>query len=164
MSEGKKSSPSRAVMARHGARLAAVQALYQMEIANQSALAVIEDFNEDRLGLGPDGEPAKEVDADLFKEIVEGAVRDQVAIDAALTQVLASGWKLERIDSIARAILRAACYEIRERLGIPAAGVIEAYVGLAHQFLDEPAPGFINGALDSAARAIRPSELGSRSA
>jgi transcription antitermination protein NusB len=155
---------SKAVSARRGARLAAVQALYQMEIANQSAPAVIADFNNDRLGLGPDGEPFGEPDSALFVAIIEGVVRQQSGIDSALTQVLAAGWKLERIDAIARAILRAGCYEIQDRLEIPAAGLIEAYVELAHQFLDEPAPGFIKGALDSVARTTRPGELGRKGA
>ncbi len=159
MNETKRKSPSRAVAARHAARLAAVQALYQMEIADQSAPAVIAEFDADRLGLGPDGEPLEQTDGDLFRLIVRGVVDEQSSIDKALSDVLAAGWRLERVDSIARAILRAGCFEISNRTDIPVAGLIEAYVELAHQFLDEPTPGFVNGALDSLARKLRPGAL-----
>jgi transcription antitermination protein NusB len=159
MNETKRKSPSRAVAARHAARLAAVQALYQMEIADQSAPAVIAEFDADRLGLGPDGEPLEQTDGDLFRLIVRGVVDEQSNIDKALSDVLAAGWRLERVDSIARAILRAGCFEISNRTDIPVAGLIEAYVELAHQFLDEPTPGFVNGALDSLARKLRPGAL-----
>jgi N utilization substance protein B len=154
--------PRRGVTARRAARLAAVQALYQMEIADQSAPAVIADFKERRLGLGPEGEPGEDADADLFAAIVEGVVAHQTAIDSVLSGVLAKGWRLDRIESIARAILRAGGFELQERKDAPAAGIIEAYVDLAHQFLDAPAPGFINGALDAAARQTRPGELPAR--
>lgn len=159
MNDTKRKSPSRAVAARHAARLAAVQALYQMEIADQTAPAVIAEFDADRLGLGPDGEPLEQADGDLFRLIVRGVVDEQSSIDKSLSEVLASGWRLERVDSIARAILRAGCFEISNRTDIPVAGLIEAYVELAHQFLDEPTPGFVNGALDSLARKLRPGAL-----
>lgn len=159
MNDPKRKSPSRAVAARHAARLAVVQALYQMEIADRSAQAVIAEFEADRLGLGPDGEPLEQADGELFRLVVRGVVEDQATIDKALSEILAAGWRLERVDSIARAILRAGCFEIGNRTDIPVAGLIEAYVELAHQFLDEPTPGFINGALDSLARKIRPGAL-----
>jgi N utilization substance protein B len=159
MTDSKRKSPSRAVAARHVARLAAVQALYQMEIADRSAAAVIAEFDADRLGLGPDGEPLEQADGDLFRLVVRGVVDEQATIDKSLSEVLAAGWRLERVDSIARAILRAGCFEISNRTDVPVAGLIEAYVELAHQFLDEPAPGFVNGALDTLARKIRPGAL-----
>lgn len=57
---------------RAGARLAAVQALYQMEQTEQSARSVIADFMEDRLGLNDEGEPVEEADPDIFRAIVDG--------------------------------------------------------------------------------------------
>ena len=139
MNDPKRKSPSRAVAARHAARLAAVQALYQMEIADRSAAAVIAEFDADRLGLGPDGEPLEQADGDLFRLVVRGVVDEQAAIDKSLSEVLAAGWRLERVDSIARAILRAGCFEISNRIDIPVAGLIEAYVELAHQYVCDEA-------------------------
>ena len=81
---------------RAGARLAAVQALYQMEQTGQSARSVIADFMEDRLGLNDEGEPVEEADPDLFKSIVDGVVEKQEAVDAAIMKRLAEGWKIER--------------------------------------------------------------------
>ena len=79
---------------RAGARLAAVQALYQMEQTGQSARSVIADFMEDRLGLNEEGEPVEEADPDLFKSIVDGVVERQEAVDAAIMKRLAEGWKI----------------------------------------------------------------------
>ena len=92
---------------RGAARLAAVQALYQMEQTEQSTRSVIADFMGDRLGLNDEGEPIEEADPDIFKTIVSGVVERQEAIDAAIMKRLASGWKLERLDATSRAILQA---------------------------------------------------------
>ena len=84
---------------RAGARLAAVQALYQMEQTEQSARSVIADFMEDRLGLNDEGEPVEEADPDIFKAIVDGTVERQEVIDSAIMRRLATGWKIERLDA-----------------------------------------------------------------
>src|SRR5690606_4726922 len=90
---------------RAGARLAAVQALYQMEQTQQSARSVVADFLEDRLGLNDEGEPIEEADPDIFRAIVDGVVAHQEEIDAAIMKRLAEGWKIERLDATSRAIL-----------------------------------------------------------
>lgn len=96
---------------RAGARLAAVQALYEMEQTEKSARATIRDFMEDRLGLGPDGNPIEEADPDLFKSIVNAVVEHQAKIDNAILGRLAEGWKLTRLDATMRALLRAGAAE-----------------------------------------------------
>lgn len=140
---------------RNAARLAAVQALYQMELAGRGAAAVVREFLEDR--LIEEGEPAAEIDAEHFQFLVEGAVARQAEIDHAVTGVLADGWRLDRLDATARAILRAGALEILERPDIPPAAVIDAYVSVAHAFFEGPEPGFVNAALDAlAARKLAP--------
>ena len=145
-------------VARSGARLAAVQALYQMEQSEQSARAVIRDFMEDRLGMGPEGVPIEEADPDLFKTIVNGVITHQSQIDKAITARLASGWKLERLNATTRAILRAAAGELVEGEGVTLATIIDEYVGIAHAFFDETEANFVNGVLDSVAGDLRPVE------
>lgn len=140
---------------RAGARLAAVQALYQMEQTGQSARSVIADFMEDRLGLNDEGEPVEEADPDLFRAIVDGVVDSQETIDGAIMKRLASGWKIERLDATSRAILRAAAFELMFDPGLPLQIVLDAYVSLAHAFFDGAEPKFINGLLDNVARDIR---------
>lgn len=142
---------------RAGARLAAVQALYQMEATGRSANAVIREFMEDRLGLGPEGEPVEEADPDLFKSIVNAVIERQDEVDAAITSRLAEGWKLARLDTISRAILRAGAVEFLIHPELSDAIIIDEYVSLAHDFFEDGAEAkFINGVLDTLARDLRP--------
>ncbi len=140
---------------RAGARLAAVQALYQMEQTGQSARSVIADFMEDRLGLNDEGEPVEEADPDLFKSVVDGVVEKQEAVDAAIMKRLAEGWKIERLDATSRAILRGAVFELITDIGLPSQIILDEYVSLAHAFFEGAEPKFINGLLDAVSRDVR---------
>ena len=142
---------------RSGARLAAVQALYQMEQTEQSTRSVIADFMGDRLGLNDEGEPIEEADPDIFKTIVNGVVEHQEHIDAAIMKRLATGWKIERLDATSRAILRAAVYELVAEIGLPSQIILDEYVSLAHAFFEGAEPKFINGLLDAVSRDVRAS-------
>jgi N utilization substance protein B len=141
---------------RAGARLAAVQALYQMEQTGQSASWVIADFMEDRLGLNDEGEPIEEADPDLFKAVVDGVVARQEEIDAAIMKRLADGWKIERLDATSRAIARAAVYELVADIGLASEIILDEYVSIAHAFFEGAEPKFINGLLDAVSRDVRP--------
>lgn len=140
---------------RAGARLAAVQALYQMEQTEQSVRSVVADFMGDRLGLDHEGEPIDEADPDLFRTIVEGVVDRQEEIDAAIMKRLASGWKIERLDATSRAILRAAVFEVIADVGLPIQIILDEYVSIAHAFFEGAEPKFVNGLLDAVARDCR---------
>lgn len=142
---------------RAGARLAAVQALYQMEQTGRSGAAVIREFMEDRLGLGPEGEPVEEADPDLFKSIVSSVIERQDAIDAAIVARLAEGWKLSRLDTISRAILRAGAAEYLVHQELSKAIIVDEYVSLAHDFFEDGSEArFVNGVLDKLAGDLRP--------
>lgn len=138
---------------RNAARLAAVQALYQMEISGRGSAAVVREFVEHP--LVEEGELSDDFDADLMRALVEAVVEHQARIDVAIGGVLAKGWKLERLDATARAILRVGAAELITRPDVPPAVAIDAYVSLAHAFFEGPEPGFVNGALDALARAQR---------
>lgn len=158
MSTGQK-IPYEVVRARRaGARLAAVQALYQLEQTDESAKAVIREFMEDRLGVGPDEEPVEEADPDIFKSIVNGVVNNQARIDAAILKRLTKGWKLSRLDATTRAILRAATGELIEHQELSKPVILDEYVSLAHDFFDKLEANFVNAVLDNLARDIRDSE------
>lgn len=147
--------------ARSSARLAAVQALYQMEAAGAGVDAVIREFLAHRLVGEIEGEALHAADPALFEDIVRGVVSGQKRIDQAISARLAENWKFERIDSTARGILRAAVYELGMRADIPYRVVIDEYVELARDFFGESAElGFINGLLDAVARAAREEETG----
>lgn len=142
--------PSRSV-----ARLAAVQALYQMEAAGAGAEAVIREFTEHRFDRDMEGEPLAAADEAFFAELVRGVVADQARVDRAIVHRLADGWRLERLDATVRAILRAGAYELAERSDVPTEVVIDEYVELTKSFFEGPEPGFVNGSLDAVARDVR---------
>jgi len=140
------------------ARLAAVQALYQMELASAGVEAVIREFDQHRFSRDPEGEqgaPLADADERFFAELVRGVVAEQAAVDAAVVKRLAKGWRLERLDSTARAILRAGSYELLRRPDVPREVVIDEYVELAKSFFEGSEPGFINAALDGVAQDAR---------
>ncbi len=140
---------------RAGARLAAVQALYAMEQTGKSACAAIREFMDDRLGLGPDGEPVEEADPDLFKSIVSAVVTHQAKVDAAILARLASGWKFTRLDATMRALLRAGAAEFIAHRQLAPAMILDEYVSLAHDFFDEPDANFANAVLENIGRDLR---------
>lgn len=151
---------SRQRRARTVARLAAVQALYQMELAGQGVETVVDEFRNHRFDADLDGEPLAEADEDWFAAIVRGVVDGQKAIDAAITARLASGWRLERLDATLRALLRAGAWELRERPEVAVEIVIDEYVELAKAFFDAAEAKFVNAALDGVAKDARSADAG----
>lgn len=144
--------------ARSVARLAAVQALYQMEVSGVGVEAVIREFTDHRFDRGIEGEESATLasaDEAFFAELVRGVVGVQREIDAAVVKRLASGWRLERLDATVRAILRAGAFELAHRSDVPVEVVIDEYVELAKSFFEGPESGFVNGALDGVARDVR---------
>lgn len=144
---------------RTAARVAAVQALYQMDLAATDLNDVIAQFEAFRFGARADDRALADADRDFFRSLVRGVVRRQREIDPLIDRQLAEGWRLTRIDSILRAILRAATFELIERQDVPALVVITEYVNTAHAFLGGEEPRVVNGVLDKLARQLRPGEL-----
>lgn len=138
------------------ARLAAVQALYQMEVSSAGVEHVIREFVEHRFDRDVDGVALASADEDFFAALVRGVVAGQGAVDRAIVRRLAEGWKLDRLDATVRAILRAGAFELSERPDVPTEVVIDEYVEVAKSFFEGTEPGFVNGALDAVARDVRP--------
>ncbi len=145
--------------ARSAARLAAVQALYQMETAGQGVEATIAEFKQHRLGGEIEGEALHAADAAFFSDILRGAVETQKRLDPYLQRQLADGWRLARLDATVRAILRAGLYELIRRADVPYKVVINEYVDIANAFFEGDEPGFINAILDAAAKQAREDEI-----
>ncbi|MCB1491732.1 MAG: transcription antitermination factor NusB [Rhodobiaceae bacterium] len=145
----------KALAGRSAARLAAVQALYQMDIAGTGIDSVLDEYETYRLGQEIDGEQYAPADAAHFRAVVSGVVTDQVAIDRTVNAILADNWPLARIDSILRALLRAATFELKGLPDIPSRVVINEYLDIAGAFFDAEEKSLANGVLDRAARQIR---------
>jgi N utilization substance protein B len=156
-------APNRAA-SRSAARLAAVQALYQMDMTGIDLNEVVAEFETHRLGQEVEGEQYCEAEAQFFRDLVEGVVREQRRLDPMIDQQLAEGWRLTRVDSILRAILRSGAYELLLRDDVPARVVITEYVDIAHAFFGEDEPKVVNGILDRLGHRARPQEFAARGA
>jgi N utilization substance protein B len=143
---------------RSAARLAAIQALYQVEMTGSSGASVAREFVKHRLGREIDGDDYVPADEPLFHQIVEGTLAHRSDLDPLISSLLTPDWPLERLEIILRAILRAASFELSTRTDTPARVVITEYVDIAHAFFTGKEPGLINGVLDRLARQCRPAE------
>ena len=145
---------------RSAARLAALQALYQLEITGSAPEDVIREFIEHRFEHDSESGNDRPQDEAFFADVVRGVLKHQVEIDRAIARSLASGWTLQRIDSTLRALMRAAAYELVARRDVPGKVVIDEYVELARDFFEGDEPGFVNAVLDKLARQKRAAEFG----
>ena len=144
---------------RGAARLAAVQALYQMDIAGTGLNDILAEFESHWIGREVEGEQYLPAEAAFFRDVVGGVVREQRMLDPLIDGVLAQGWPLKRIEAILRAVLRAGAYELDHRRDVPARVVVSEYVDVAHAFVDKDETGMVNAVLDQIARKLRSGEL-----
>ncbi|MFM9942369.1 MAG: transcription antitermination factor NusB [Hyphomicrobiaceae bacterium] len=145
---------------RSAARVAAVQALYQMDLAGTDLTDLIAEFMTLRFGPDAEDQNLKDADQGYFTDVVKGVVRRQREIDPMIDQQLAQGWRLNRIDSILRAVLRAGVFELMERADVPGRVIISEYIKVAQAFLSDDEPKVVNGVLDRLARKLRAGEFG----
>ncbi len=150
--------------ARTASRVAAVQALFQSEQAQDSPEAVIDQFVRHRLGAVPGGNGFEdgrvpEAQVPLFARIVRAAVAQQDTLDRMLAEALPADWPLARIDPVLRAVMRAGAAELAMSDGPPAKVVINEYLDVAHGFFTADEPRMANGVLDRLARLLRPAEF-----
>jgi len=144
--------------ARSAARLASVQALYQMSVTDVDAAVAIGEFVEHRFGREVDGIVYEGVDREFFEDVVRGVAERRDEIDRRIDAAL-SNRAIGRLEKILAAILRAGAYELMARPDVPARACISEYVDVAHVFFEDQQPGFVNGVLDRLAREIRGEEM-----
>lgn len=144
---------------RSAARLAAVQALYQMDIASSPLKNVLSEFERHWIGREIEGERYEEAEEKHFRDVVEGVVREQITLDPVIDKTLNEGWPLKRVESVLRATLRAGSYELYHRHDIPVRAVVSEYVDVAAAFLDKEDVGMVNAVLDKLARLSRPKDF-----
>jgi transcription antitermination protein NusB len=144
---------------RSAARLAAVQALYQMDIVATPLPTILAEFENHWIGQQVEGDQYRKAEAAFFRDVVTGIVREQRAIDPLVDEVLSENWPLKRVEAILRAVLRAGAYELSHRPDVPARVVINEYVDVAAAFLDQEETGMVNAVLDKLARRTRAAEF-----
>jgi transcription antitermination protein NusB len=144
---------------RAGARLAVVQALYDMDISGKGVLDALAEFEAHWIGREIDGVAHPPAEVAFFRDLLRGTVEEQRQIDPQIDQALTQGWPLRRIETVLRAILRAGTYELMFRPDVPARAAISQYVDVAHSFYTGDEPGLVNAVLDRVARKVRGDEL-----
>jgi transcription antitermination protein NusB len=146
--------------ARSAARLAAVQALYQLQMEQTALARLLDEFHQHRLGREVDDEGDDEpvyADAEtaFFDDVVRGVDARRDEIDSLLSSKLAPGWTLQRLDKTMLQVLRAGVYELLARADVPVAVAINEYVEVAKAFFDDGEARFVNGVLDAVAKDVR---------
>ncbi len=147
---------------RSAARLAAVQALYQMDVAGKGIVDALAEFEAHWIGQEVEGVAFQPAENAFFRDLLAGVVEHQRPVDQRVDAALAAGWPLKRVEAVLRAVLRAGAYELLYRKDVPARVVITEYVDVTHSFYGEDEPGFVNAVLDAVAREARPGELEAR--
>ena len=147
---------------RSAARLAAVQALYQMDVSGKGVIDALAEFEAFWIGREVDGVEAKPSDRAFFRSILSGVVENQRPIDVKIDGALAKGWPLKRVEAVLRAILRAGAFELMYRKDVPARVIVSEYVDVAHAFVESDETGMVNAVLDQLAREMRAQEFSGR--
>lgn len=160
--EGRGAPSTRRHGERSAARLAAVQALYQIDISGIGADDVTDEFLRHRFGDAGDDASVPAADTGLFSELVHGVCARGDEIDPMISRALGGGWTLDRLELLLRAVLRAGAFELLARADVPAPVVIDEYIEVAHAFFGRGEPGLVNGVLDRLAHDLRPAELVAR--
>ena len=148
---------------RGAARLAAVQALYQMDIAATPLHDILAEFESHWIGREVEGSQYLPAEAAFFRSIVQGVLEEQRKLDPMIDKSLQGGWPLKRVEALLRAVLRAGAFELMARADVPARVVVAEYVDVAHAFLDREDTGMVNAVLDQLARQLRAAEFGTAS-
>jgi len=144
---------------RGAARLAAVQALYQMDLAGTGLNEILAEFESHWLGREVEGAQYLPAEAAFFRDVVSGVVREQLKLDPVIDEALAKSWPLKRIEAVLRAVLRAGAYELDHRRDVPARVVIAEYADVAAAFTERDETGMVNAVLDQLARKMRAAEF-----
>ena len=144
---------------RGAARLAAVQALYQMDIAGTGVNDILTEFEGHWMGREVEGNQYLPAEAAFFREVVGGVVREQRNLDPLIDAALEQTWPLKRIEAILRAVLRAGAFELGHRRDVPARVVVSEYVDVANAFVEREETGMVNAVLDQLARQLRAAEF-----
>ena len=123
--------------ARSKARKRAVDILYEADLRDRDRMELLRERVAD-----PTTPPVN----DHAVRLVEGAVEQGARIDELIEQH-ASGWSLDRLPDVDRAILRMATYELLWVDDVPDAVVLDEAVTLATTLSTDDSPGYINGVL-----------------
>lgn len=132
-------------MARHYARELALKVLYEHDIAHAPISEV----------LGRTVAGASEADGLYARQLVEGTLLDASRLDQWISEA-AKDWRLQRMPTIDRNILRLGCYEMAHEPEVPLSVIIDEALELTQSYSTDDAKRFVNGVLGAIAEKVRP--------
>lgn len=144
---------------RRAARLAAVQALYQMALSGASRDRVIAEFKTGRSGMEIDGDSFPDFDPEMFTRLVRGVHAETDQLDDMIAAVLSEGLDVDRMETLLRIIVRAGTYEIANWLDVPVRVIVSEYVDVADAFYDKRETALTNAILDRIGQTLRRDEF-----
>jgi N utilization substance protein B len=139
-------------------RLAAVQALYQIDITGAGPEEVLREFWNNRWSNADRRVELPLPNSRMLEDLVLGVSDQRSAMDTALQRALAGGHRVDRLEILLRAVLRAGAYELKAVATVPSNVVINEYVDLAHAFFAGKEPALVNAVLDRLAGEFRPTK------
>lgn len=158
MTEESSKAPS-ASLKKSMARLALIQALFQIEFNQASSKTVLDEFLNDRRDEEVDGLNISALDQKLFIELYKGINQERELLNDMLVSVIDKSWPLHRLDPVLRLVMVAGAYEIQQRVDTPSKVIISEYVDVAHAFLGDKETAMVNGVLDRLAHTLRKDEF-----
>ena len=129
-----------------------------MEINGKKINSILERLTDEYLIEISRLNKTGKADKNHLIKTLKGVTKNQKDIDLNIKDNLI-GWSLSRIDSVSRAILRSALYELRECIDIPVKVIINEYIEISKSFFEGDEPNFINGILDKISKIYRPNEF-----
>ncbi|WND02234.1 transcription antitermination factor NusB [Temperatibacter marinus] len=142
--------------ARSAARLAAVQATYQLLMSEEpNAVLTIDEYKKHRLGKEIEGIEFAKADEKLFSDVVEGTWNRAEELNSLIGSSLKDGWSTDRLEKLIHAILLTGAYELSARPDVPTAVIITEYVDVTHAFCERQEASFVNGVLDKIGKTVR---------
>lgn len=159
-----KREKSEGMYERSSARLAAVQALYQIEASQNPPEQVIKDFLIGRTGglaVLQDADTEQEttvalttLDSELFINLVRTVQKRGDEIDDMIKGALSPEWPWERLEMTLRALLRSGVAELLTRTDIPAGATVSEFIEVAHAFYAGSEPRMANAVLDRISKVL----------
>lgn len=139
--------------ARKQSRKAAVQALYQWQMAAQNLSDIEKQFREENANA--------KMDFEYFVDLLHNVPANLSELDDLIEPFVDRSMK--EINPVELAILRLGTYELNNRIDIPYRVVINEGVNLTKKFGADKGHKFVNGVLDKLAKKLRSDEVKERS-
>ncbi|MBV8939236.1 MAG: hypothetical protein JO089_05295 [Alphaproteobacteria bacterium] len=153
MSETPAAAPRRSLREKSAARLAAVQLLYKIALTGEALRP--EKLLAEYRAFVTDDPPAVKPNGAHLKKLLEGIAAHGEALAPLVDTSLTAQWRKERVSPLLLSLLTLGLFELAHLRSLSTAVIINEYATLTGRFFGEKETGFINAALNAAAKKLR---------